>query len=538
VPSAPGITSDVSAVLSLAPQRLQASNASQQSDPQPFADFLDADPPAPAPAPAPVQPSQQTPAANTPVANDGASATPSATANPVSTANVSGGAKSTIAHVPSAPSNGPRERTNPANNSSAEPKTTRDTAADNDPVNEPANAPNNASAQPDSSVADKAKATASANTVTTDTAAADEAANTLNLGADVDGTPVPMAKTARGSGKSGNNPAVPNVNQAASQAQPAANLLQPVAAPVVVNTNSGVAATAVGRTAIDEQGGSRGKAAPAPRGDASAPAPKDAGIANATSTTSQSQSAGAASPSTSSDPGSSGNAANGPAPEVVAQQSQAQVPASNAAVLAVSETAAEGGANRATALSAATTSTAAGGQSTAQSAGAANANALPNFGFLVANNTATTPGAPADATDAAVPLAGLAVAIASRAQAGSNQFDIRLDPPELGRIDVRLDVDGNGQVTSHVTVDRADTLQLLQSQQPQLERALEQAGLKTADNGLQFTLRDQSFAGQNGGGGAQQNAAQLVIPDTELPPVETAQIYSRFNLGGGVDIRV
>ena len=81
---------------------------------------------------------------------------------------------------------------------------------------------------------------------------------------------------------------------------------------------------------------------------------------------------------------------------------------------------------------------------------------------------------------------------------------------------------------------------LLQSQQPQLERALEQAGLKTADNGLQFSLRDQSFAGQNNGGGAQPNPAQqLVVPDADLSPVETTQIYSRLNLGGsGIDIRV
>ncbi len=96
-------------------------------------------------------------------------------------------------------------------------------------------------------------------------------------------------------------------------------------------------------------------------------------------------------------------------------------------------------------------------------------------------------------------------------------------------------------MTSHVTVDRPETLTLLQSQQPQLERALEQAGLKTADNGLQFSLRDQSFAGQNNnGGGAQPNPApQLVIPDAELSPVETTQLYSRINLGGGgVDIRV
>ena len=104
---------------------------------------------------------------------------------------------------------------------------------------------------------------------------------------------------------------------------------------------------------------------------------------------------------------------------------------------------------------------------------------------------------------------------------------------------MHLDIDSKGQVTSHVTVDRPETLSLLQSQQPQLERALEQAGLKTADNGLQFTLRDQSFTGQNNtGGGAQPSPAQLVIPDPDLPPVATTQIYSRASLRGGIDIRV
>ena len=175
--------------------------------------------------------------------------------------------------------------------------------------------------------------------------------------------------------------------------------------------------------------------------------------------------------------------------------------------------------------------------------GAANAAMVPNFGIFGPGAIAANSAAPAAAApDATVPLAGLAVAIAGRAQAGASQFDIRLDPPELGRIDVRLDVDGSGQVRTHVTVDRADTLQLLQSQQPQLERALEQAGLKTAENGLQFTLRDQSFAGQNSGSGGQQyanhQAAPLVIPDIDAAPIDTAQIYARLRLGNGLDISV
>jgi chemotaxis protein MotD len=167
------------------------------------------------------------------------------------------------------------------------------------------------------------------------------------------------------------------------------------------------------------------------------------------------------------------------------------------------------------------------------------ADALPNFGFSASNTATAAPTTAAATPMVTVPIAGLAVEIAARAQAGSNRFDIRLDPPELGRIDVRLDVDRDGQVTSHVTVDRPETLTLLQHEQPNLERALEQAGLKTADNGLQFTLRDQSFAGQDNGGRSGQNTARIVIPDADLSTVETiSSRYRSFGVGSGVDISV
>jgi flagellar hook-length control protein FliK len=221
---------------------------------------------------------------------------------------------------------------------------------------------------------------------------------------------------------------------------------------------------------------------------------------------------------------------------------QPQTPgAATAALLAQIDFASSGGAERLGARAEATALNGAG--VSAAPAASANATTAPNFGVFAANAMTTNGTAPAAAgSDTAVPVAGLAVAIAARAQGGSSQFDIRLDPPELGRIDVRLGVDGSGQVTTHVTVDRADTLQLLQSQQPQLQQALEQAGLKTADNGLQFTLRDQSFAGQNGGSGGQQQQAapppQVVIPQADVAPIDTAQIYARLRLGNGLDIRV
>ena len=103
------------------------------------------------------------------------------------------------------------------------------------------------------------------------------------------------------------------------------------------------------------------------------------------------------------------------------------------------------------------------------------------------------------AAGAAVPLSGLAVEIAASVQSGKTRFDVRLDPADLGRIDVRIDVDRNGQVTSHLTVEKPETLSMLQQDAPQLQQALNDAGLKTGNGGLQFSLRDQSSSGQNNG---------------------------------------
>ena len=94
-----------------------------------------------------------------------------------------------------------------------------------------------------------------------------------------------------------------------------------------------------------------------------------------------------------------------------------------------------------------------------------------------------------------MPLSGLAVEIAASAQSGKSRFEIRLDPADLGRIDVRIDVDRNGQVTSHLTVEKPETLSMLRQDAPQLQRALDNAGFKTGDGGLQFSLRDQSSSG-------------------------------------------
>lgn len=98
------------------------------------------------------------------------------------------------------------------------------------------------------------------------------------------------------------------------------------------------------------------------------------------------------------------------------------------------------------------------------------------------------------------PLAPSAVPveIGLRALQGLKEFQIRLDPAELGRVDVRLEIGDDKSVTARVVVDRVETLHLLQREARTLERAFEQAGLKSSDAGIDISLRDPGLQGRDG----------------------------------------
>jgi flagellar hook-length control protein FliK len=95
-----------------------------------------------------------------------------------------------------------------------------------------------------------------------------------------------------------------------------------------------------------------------------------------------------------------------------------------------------------------------------------------------------------------VPLGAVPIEIGLKSLAGINHFEIRLDPVELGRIDVRLEIDKEGGVKAHLSVDRVETLALLQRDSKTLESAFDQAGLKLSGGSVDLSLRDQSPQGQ------------------------------------------
>jgi flagellar hook-length control protein FliK len=144
------------------------------------------------------------------------------------------------------------------------------------------------------------------------------------------------------------------------------------------------------------------------------------------------------------------------------------------------------------------------------------------------------------ATQTALPapdVHSLAVNIATQSQAGAKQFDIRMDPPELGRVDVRLTVDSAGKAQAHLAVDKPQTLELLQKDSGNLARALKDSGVQLSNNGLQFSLKGQ---GRNGDGsrGSQSRGRSLSVTAVASAAPAAAASSNLSVSASGVDIRV
>jgi flagellar hook-length control protein FliK len=133
----------------------------------------------------------------------------------------------------------------------------------------------------------------------------------------------------------------------------------------------------------------------------------------------------------------------------------------------------------------------------------------------------------------------LAFELVRQVNDGNTRFQIRLDPPELGKIEVKLDIDPSGQVNARMVVEKAETLDLMQRDQRGLERALQQAGLDGAKTNLEFSLKENPFTG-----GGQQHSRDAqegssfgnARTDAGEEPPPTITLYRGSRAAGGVNI--
>lgn len=83
--------------------------------------------------------------------------------------------------------------------------------------------------------------------------------------------------------------------------------------------------------------------------------------------------------------------------------------------------------------------------------------------------------------------------IAARHANGASNFEIRLDPPELGRIDGRLSVQETGKSVLTLTFDNQSAFDLFRQDEAALRSLLENAGAHSGDAELQLSLNSSDL---------------------------------------------
>ncbi|MGV3457416.1 flagellar hook-length control protein FliK [Sphingomonas sp.] len=128
------------------------------------------------------------------------------------------------------------------------------------------------------------------------------------------------------------------------------------------------------------------------------------------------------------------------------------------------------------------------------------------------------------------------IAIVRHADSGSGDvLVIRLDPAELGKIEVRLRMDEARQLSAEVTADQPATLDLLRRDSDNLTRALNDAGFRADDQSLRFDSRSFGQSDQQ----AQQGrriASRAYLNDGDAANAQSTPTPVQVRSSGRVDL--
>lgn len=121
----------------------------------------------------------------------------------------------------------------------------------------------------------------------------------------------------------------------------------------------------------------------------------------------------------------------------------------------------------------------------------------------------------------------IAVTIQKNATNGQDKtFALDLDPPELGRMEVRLTFSKDKTMKAHVIAEKPETYMMLQRDSDTLQRILEASGLES-DGGLSFELAEQgfNFDGDNNRGGGHDQGGTGANDADEMELIQTTMTW-------------
>ncbi len=135
----------------------------------------------------------------------------------------------------------------------------------------------------------------------------------------------------------------------------------------------------------------------------------------------------------------------------------------------------------------------------------------------------------------------VSVKITKALQAGQDRITIRLNPAELGRVEVKMELTHDGRATAIVTADNRDTLEMLRRDSSDLQKALEEGGLQLNNKDMQFNLRGeegQMAKDSDGKSGADGNEEELADDFVNQEPEIIVAHEGGVLINGRLDVRV
>lgn len=132
----------------------------------------------------------------------------------------------------------------------------------------------------------------------------------------------------------------------------------------------------------------------------------------------------------------------------------------------------------------------------------------------------------------------MGVEIARRLSVGGDELTVRLNPIEMGRIEVRLSFDERGSLRVGMAAESAAALDMLRRDSAELGRALADAGVRADASGFRFDSRSghsegnqfwqrQSFGGGSGRGGAQPSTGHGAAEDGATEDLQYRPLRTR-----------
>ena len=136
----------------------------------------------------------------------------------------------------------------------------------------------------------------------------------------------------------------------------------------------------------------------------------------------------------------------------------------------------------------------------------------------------------------------VAAQILRKLEGRSTRFEIALRPAELGRVDVKLDIDSEGRLAARLAFDNPVAATDLRGRVDDLRRQLEAAGFQLAEDAFEFAERDSGSSAFDRGQDTRHGqsrafaAAARLNADTDIaqPPQWLALSLSP----SGVDMKV